>query len=64
VAKGCEHELRLKVELCVDIPIERYRGLNKKTLRSKEVQVDGALWHKAYGYCRRCGCRVDLITFS
>jgi hypothetical protein len=51
----CRHDVRVKVELCLDIPRKLIRKLNKKTLRSKDVQIDGAFWQKMTLYCRRCG---------
>lgn len=52
---SCQHEWRVKVELFLDIPIRLMHGLNKKRLRSRDVQLDGANWPKALIYCKKCG---------
>jgi hypothetical protein len=53
----CKHEWRIKVELFLDIPTRLERHLNKKTMREREVEIEGANWPKSYVYCRRCGTR-------
>ena len=49
------HVWRIKVELFLDIPIGLEHLINKKTLRSRDVKIDGANWPKSYIYCATCG---------
>jgi hypothetical protein len=55
MGQKCKHTFRMKVELFLDIPVSLNHGLNKTTLRSKSVRLDGANWPKAYTYCEKCG---------
>jgi hypothetical protein len=47
----CGAEMRVKVELFLDIPFSKWCRLSKKSLRESDVRVDGANWPKASLYC-------------
>ena len=60
----CPHckkgEIRIKVELFLDIPFRLAHQLSKKNLRSKDVKIEGANWPKEMLYCTHPGC--GMIT--
>jgi hypothetical protein len=53
----CQHVLRVKVELFLDIPPYLVHALSKRALRDIGVVVEGANWPKAVTYCTLCGWR-------
>ena len=48
-------EIRIKVELFLDIPFSLAHQLSKKNLRSRDVVLEGANWPREYLYCSECG---------
>lgn len=56
----CPHckkgEVRVKVELFLDIPFSLAHRLSKENLRLKDVKVEGANWPKEMLYCTHPGC--------
>jgi len=50
----CNKQVRISVNLSLDIPCSLYANLCKQRLRSAEVKIHGANWSKARFYCS-CG---------
>lgn len=58
---ACRHVWRVKFELFLDIPDRLARRINKRTLREKDVRIDGASWPRARRYCEKCGRSGDPV---
>lgn len=55
-----KRSIRCKVNLFLDIDMRAYGSLNKGTLRTKLVRVDGADWPRALLYCDKENCGFIL----
>lgn len=51
----CKVEVRVAVNLMIDVPFKYYRKITKKSLRAAGIKVTGADWENATFYCPRCG---------
>jgi hypothetical protein len=49
------HNMRVKVDVFLDIPAHLVHNLSKGSLRSKDVKIDGAGWDRMLVYCTKCG---------
>ena len=47
-------EVRIKVNLFIDIPLELHHRVSKSNLRNREIKVEGAGWPTCTWYCTRC----------
>lgn len=46
---------RIKVSLLLDIDDSLFHQLDKRTIRTQQVVIDGADWERAMAYCAECG---------
>lgn len=54
----CGRQLRVKVEMFLDIPFSCWGQLSKEALRSKDVRSDGVNWPQASFYCTQGHCYI------
>jgi hypothetical protein len=47
--------VRIQVDLCLNIPARLLHRLSKQNLRSKDVRIEGANWPKMTMLCEDCG---------
>ena len=52
---SCGGELRIMVNLFLNIPFELESRLSKKNIRRKDVKIEGAGWPESKLYCTKCG---------
>lgn len=48
-------QLRLKVDLFFDIPVQYFRSVKKDSIRRSDFRLEGAGWSKFIAYCPSCG---------
>ena len=52
------------VYLYVTAPLKFYANLSKKNMRSKEFQIDAALWETTNWFCTNSKCLYNVDAFA